>query len=53
MFPHGFGNGEAEAFGEALLDNDRGVALDGVDHGGVLVDIYHWKADEHDPLSEF
>ena len=33
--PHRLGDGEAEALGEALLDDDRGVALQGVDDRGA------------------
>ena len=40
------GHGETEPFEQALLDDDGGVALQGVDHDGVLVAVIHRHGDQ-------
>ena len=46
--PHRLGDGEAETLGEALLNDNVGAALYGVDHRRVLVDILHRQRGEVD-----
>jgi hypothetical protein len=49
LLPHGLGHGEAEAFDEALLDNDVGSALYRVHDGRVLLDVVHRDPGEVNP----
>jgi hypothetical protein len=42
--PHRLGHGQAEPFGQALLDDDVGATLQGVDHGPVLLQVVHGQA---------
>ena len=48
LLPHRFGDREAEALGEVLLDDHIRVALQGVDDGGVLLDVGDRQCDEVD-----
>ena len=47
--PHRLGDGEAEALGEALLDDDVRAALERVDDRGVLLGVVHRQRGEVDP----
>ena len=38
---HRLGHGQPESLGEALLDDDGGMVLEGVDDRGVLLEIVH------------
>ena len=40
-FPHCFGDRQSEAFLQAFLHDDAGMALQGVDDSGILFDITH------------
>ncbi len=46
--PHGLGDGESEALGEALLGDDTGVALERVDDHRGFVGVVHRDAREVD-----
>ena len=46
--PHRLGDGQPEALGEALLDDDGGVALQRVHDRGRLVGVGHRRAGEVD-----
>ena len=39
LLPHALGDGEAEALGQALLDDDIGPALQRVDDGRVFLQV--------------
>jgi hypothetical protein len=39
--PHPFGHRQSESLFETFLHDYGGVALQGVDHGGVLIDVVH------------
>ena len=41
---------QPEPLGQTLLDNHVGAALDGVDHGPVLLQILHGQTGQMDPI---
>ena len=46
---HRFCHGQAEPFGQALLHDDVGPPLQGVDHGPVFLNILHRQACQVNP----
>ena len=48
--PQRLGHGQPEPLSQALLHNDVGAALDGVDHGRVLLQILHRQTGQMDPV---
>ena len=50
--PHCLRNGQSETLLEALLHNDAGVALHGVDHEGVRDDVVHGERHEAHVLAD-
>src|SRR6266487_6374498 len=49
--PHRLGHRQSEAFRQALLHDHVGAALQGVDHGAVLLHVVHGQARHVDPLA--
>ena len=50
--PHRLRDGQPEALGQALLDNHRRVALEGVDDGGVLLLVLERDVDQVHPRAD-